>query len=124
MAAAASSPDNEAVIAYVRARQALRETTERTQAERRESGEAKRALSAMLREAMERGNVSCVRLPGGAEGGDAYVCLRPPSRRAPKVRTEAEALLLVEGVAERVMVVTEAVATALEVEQPMQTTTA
>tara|TARA_B110000046_G_scaffold155871_1_gene166397 strand:- start:699 stop:1541 length:843 start_codon:yes stop_codon:yes gene_type:complete len=88
---------DEALVAYCEARDAVQRHERATREARTEQVDAERTLGGLLSESMARHAVACV--PAG-EG--RYVRLAPAARRAMAVKTEEDALSLVEDVARHV----------------------
>lgn len=85
------------IVDYCRAREALRRAQVSTRDARAEQVDAERTLGGLLTESMRRHDVECLALPHGG-----YARLVQPARRAPPLKTEDEALALVDDVARHV----------------------
>lgn len=80
---------DEAVFEFLRARQRLADHNRRTGPERSEAASAKRALSGLLCDSMQRNGLTCVAVDGG------YVRLTHP-RTPLRLRTDAEVIAIVD----------------------------
>ena len=89
-------------MAFCHARDALRRAQHSAKDELSERREAAKALGGMLRESMEKHGVPCMPVPVAQDGAAQYVRLVPGVRRSCSLRTDEDALALVEDVARHV----------------------
>ena len=89
-----------AILAYCRAREALRAHSATVQQERSDASEARRALSGLLSEAMARDGLRCVEVPGTLHS--TYVRLSAPTPRPRPITSEDAVGPLLAGVGDAV----------------------
>lgn len=97
-----AAPPGQQVVAFCHAREALQRAQRMARDGMVERREAAKAVGSMLRESMERHGVPCLPAPAAPDGGARYVRLVPGAKRACPLRTDEDALALVEDVARHV----------------------